>query len=77
MSSEIFDSYLNKINQAYLRGDATEHTHRPALKVLVEALGKKVTATNEPKWVECGAPDNRLFTEIKFKQGIVIIRKLL
>jgi REP element-mobilizing transposase RayT/type I restriction-modification system DNA methylase subunit len=57
MSSEIFDSYLSKINQAYMRGDATEHTHRPALKVLLEALGKKVTATNEPKRVECGAPD--------------------
>ncbi|HEO70658.1 MAG TPA: DNA methyltransferase, partial [Candidatus Hydrogenedentes bacterium] len=39
------------------RGDATEHTHRPALKALLESLAQGVTATNEPKRVACGAPD--------------------
>ncbi len=29
MSSDAFDKYLSEINKAYLRGDATEHTHRP------------------------------------------------
>ncbi len=38
-------------------GNATEHTHRPALKSLIESLASGVTATNEPKHVECGAPD--------------------
>jgi len=52
-----FESYLKEINKAYQRGDATEHTHRTALKILIEALGKKITATNEPKRIQCGAPD--------------------
>jgi predicted helicase len=57
MSTEAFEKYLAEINKAYQRGDSTEHTHRPALKTLVETLGKKITATNEPKRVKCGAPD--------------------
>jgi hypothetical protein len=50
-------TYRTAIAQAVARGDATEQTHRPALKTLVEALGSGVTATNEPKHVQCGAPD--------------------
>jgi len=50
-------TYRTAIAQALARGDDTEHTHRPALKTLVEALGSGLTATNEPKHVECGAPD--------------------
>jgi len=57
MPSDIFQKYLNEINKAYLRGDSTEHTHRPALKALVEGLARKITATNEPKRTACGAPD--------------------
>lgn len=58
MAEEAFDKYLGEINKAYLRGDATEHTHRPALKTLIEALGKNITATNEPKRrTDCGSPD--------------------
>ena len=52
--------YLNQIETALAQGDATEHTHRPALKSLVEVLGDAVTATNEPKRVRCGAPDCQL-----------------
>lgn len=50
-------SYLKDIEKSLKRGDATEHTHRPALKALIEAEGARVTATNEPKRIECGAPD--------------------
>ncbi len=57
MPSDVFSKYLSEINKAYLRGDATEHTHRPALKTLIEGLAKKITATNEPRRVKCGAPD--------------------
>jgi len=57
MPSAVFDKYINEINKAYLRGDSTEHTHRPALKALIEALAKKITSTNEPRRTECGAPD--------------------
>ncbi|EQD66005.1 adenine specific DNA methyltransferase, partial [mine drainage metagenome] len=43
---------------AMRRGDAGEHTHRPALKTLIEALaGPGVQAVNEPRRIACGAPD--------------------
>src|ERR1017187_10965958 len=49
--------YLRKLERALQRGDATEHTHRPALKALIEALDENVICTNEPKRSACGAPD--------------------
>lgn len=49
--------YLRKIEAALKAGNATEHTHRPALKTLIEALRQHVTATNEPRRIECGSPD--------------------
>ncbi len=57
MAEDAFDNYLKEINKAYMRGDATEHTHRPALKALIEVIGDKITATNEPRRIACGAPD--------------------
>ncbi|MBN2594160.1 MAG: N-6 DNA methylase [Sedimentisphaerales bacterium] len=57
MAEDVFNKYLSEINKAYLRGDATEHTHRPALKNLIEAINNKITAINEPKRIACGAPD--------------------
>jgi len=50
-------NYLKAIERNLQRGDATEHTHRPALKALLESLSEGITATNEPKRVACGAPD--------------------
>ncbi len=44
-----FKTYLQDLQTALAGGDATEHTHRPALKALLEALEPGVTATNEPK----------------------------
>ncbi|HEX42935.1 MAG TPA: DNA methyltransferase [Phycisphaerales bacterium] len=58
--ADVFDQYLDAINKALAGGDATEHTHRPALKVLVEALGEGITAVNEPRRIACGAPDLRV-----------------
>ena len=49
--------YVHAIEKALAAGDATEHTHRPALKTLVEGLSAGIVATNEPKHIECGAPD--------------------
>jgi predicted helicase len=49
--------YLKKIEKAYAAGNATEHTHRPALKELIESFAAGVTATNEPRRIKCGAPD--------------------
>ena len=50
-------AYLSNISKAYNAGNATEHTHRPALKDLVESLATGIVATNEPRRVQCGAPD--------------------
>lgn len=49
--------YLTTLENALKAGTATEHTHRPALKTLLESLDLQITATNEPKRVACGAPD--------------------
>lgn len=50
-------AYLKAVEKALAEGNATEHTHRPALKGLLESFGEGVTATNEPKRIRCGAPD--------------------
>jgi hypothetical protein len=49
--------YINNINQRYKRGNATEHTFRGDLQLLLESLLTDVRATNEPKRQDCGAPD--------------------
>jgi hypothetical protein len=57
MAASPIDVYRRQIERELQAGNATEHTHRPALKALIESLAPGVTATNEPKQVECGAPD--------------------
>ncbi len=50
--------YLADISKNLKLGNATEHTHRPALKTLIEFLETGITATNEPQHIiDCGAPD--------------------
>ena len=49
--------YLKQLENDLRAGNATEHTHRPALKSLIESLEAGITATNEPRRVACGAPD--------------------
>ena len=59
-------AYLASISDAIKAGNATEHTHRPALKTLLETIGAQtdggpaqgaISATNEPQRIACGAPD--------------------
>lgn len=57
MGKAIISEYIREIEQALQRGDATEHTHRPVLKRLLEEIENGVAITNEPKRIECGAPD--------------------
>ena len=52
-----FRAYVKSLNDNLALGNATEHTHRSALKTLIESIRDGVTATNEPKRIECGAPD--------------------
>lgn len=56
-ASAAFRAYLQEVGRNLAAGNATEHTHRPALQQLVQALDPQVRAVNEPKRVECGAPD--------------------
>jgi len=52
-----FEAYLDDIRKNLAHGDATEHTHRPALKKILESVGQGIIATNEPTRILCGAPD--------------------
>lgn len=56
-SPKLLAQYILTIEKELAAGNATEHTHRPTLKTLVEGLAEGVTATNEPAHIECGAPD--------------------
>lgn len=55
--AKLLSKYLTEIERNLTRGDATEHTHRPAIKSLVEEIIPGIKATNEPRRIECGAPD--------------------
>jgi len=47
--------YLSDVEAEYKRGNATEHSYRPALKKLVEATGTTIHTVNKPRRVECDA----------------------
>ncbi|MDR0562502.1 MAG: hypothetical protein LBG73_07410, partial [Spirochaetaceae bacterium] len=49
--------YTAELDGIYRGGNATEHSYRPALKTLLEALTSGLDITNEPKRIACGAPD--------------------
>ncbi len=61
MSITFIKSYLRSLEQTAQTGGATEHSFRPALKALIEALGTSIEALNEPKRIQCGAPDFQVF----------------
>ena len=55
---ETIHSYLKEIAGTHATNHATEHSYRPDLQVLIEALGGNgMKAINEPSHVDCGAPD--------------------
>ena len=57
-SDTILRAYRSAISQERGTGRATEHSYRPALKALVEALGGNgIIAINDPTHVNAGAPD--------------------
>ena len=43
------NNYIESLNQRYKLGNATEHTFRGDLQLLLESLLPDVRATNEPK----------------------------
>jgi len=54
---ESFSGYIHAIEKKLAQGDATEHTHRAALQAFIESFVTGVSVTNEPKHIDCGAPD--------------------
>ena len=56
--SDVIKSYLAKIDREFKTGRATEHTHRPAFKDLIESLDSRGQCYQRTKTSpECGAPD--------------------
>ncbi|MDR0473385.1 MAG: hypothetical protein LBH43_06915, partial [Treponema sp.] len=55
--AQAITQYITEVDKIYRGGNATEHSYRPTLKTLFENLTKGLTITNEPKHIECGAPD--------------------
>ncbi len=52
------NAYRRELRKTRASGQATEHSYRPALKALIEALGGAGTeAINEPTHSAYGAPD--------------------
>lgn len=49
--------YLSEVGRQYETGAATEHSYRPALQRLFEAIDPALTIINEPKRSEAGMPD--------------------
>ena len=49
--------YIRELNRLYAGGNATEHTYRTALTALLQAELDGASVVNEPKQIECGAPD--------------------
>lgn len=52
-----FENYTAKVEADYRGGKATEHTYRSSLELLMESLERGIEASNDPKHIECGAPD--------------------
>jgi predicted helicase len=52
-----YSEYINDVAKEYASGIVTEHSFRPALKNLIERLESGILAVNEPKRIDCGAPD--------------------
>jgi predicted helicase len=57
MSTIEINHYIAEIDKIYRSDNGTEHSYRPALKALFEAITSGLTITNEPKRIACGAPD--------------------
>ena len=61
MNTNQVHTYIQSLEKELSAGDTTEHTHRPALKALLESLNPDIIATNEPQHITAvGAPDFRI-----------------
>ena len=49
--------YISSVSAIFNKGNATEHSYRGDLQQLLQSMLPDVDITNEPKRIECGAPD--------------------
>lgn len=49
--------FFQAVSEIHATGNATEHSYRAVLQKLFESAADDLTALNEPKRVQCGAPD--------------------
>lgn len=52
-----FKEYIKELDQLYQVGNTTEHSFRGALASYLQTLLPRFVVTNEPRRIECGAPD--------------------
>ena len=58
ITNSVLRAYRSDLSKEHGSGQATEHSYRPALKTLLEALGGEgVLAVNDPAHIDAGAPD--------------------
>jgi predicted helicase len=55
--SDYIDTYIQNLNKLFISGKATEHSYRSDLQMLLSGLLPDCQITNEPKRIDCGAPD--------------------
>ena len=51
------ERYIAEVSKQFATGEATEHSYRPALASLLSDLLPEYVVTNEPRRIDCGAPD--------------------
>jgi len=71
MPQTAIQQYFDSVASLYKRGNATEHSYRGDLKILIEAMVSGIIATNEPKRIECGAPDYILTNKNEIPIGYI------
>ncbi len=49
--------FVSDVSKTYETGNATEHSYRASLENLLSSIDPGTEALNEPKHVDCGAPD--------------------
>jgi len=57
MDIGFYYDYIKDLEKGLEKGISTEPSYYPYLKALIESIEKGINATNDPKRIECGAPD--------------------
>ena len=52
-----FKEYIKELDQLYQVGNTTEHSFRGSLANYLQSMLPKFVVTNEPRRIDCGAPD--------------------